>query len=199
MKHSAFLTLCLIILGGCSTARVTTPVTTAHGAATPEAQMDFWHALAEAPVTSNDDAFHGLLLSIDGASPDNYAARVEALKAKGLLPADYSAPADQAVTRGVLARAVTKHLKIRGGVMNTLTGSNTQRYTTRELVAEGILPPSSQNQTFSGAEFVGFLGAVEDYARGGPDAVAGSLAGPTPPAEEPPATESPASIQRQLP
>lgn len=194
-----------IAMTGCSAPpKVSATVAAAHGQATPEAQLDFWHSLAEAPVTSNDDAFHGLLLTLDGTSADSYEARVEALKSKGLLPAGFSAPADQAITRGVLSVALAKHLGMRGGVMNFVTGGNTKRYSTRELVAEGILPPSTPNQTLSGAEFVGVMGAVEDYVRGGPDAITGSIAPvtqaePAAPARSENPDETPSSIQRQIP
>jgi hypothetical protein len=32
----------------------------------------------------------------------------------------------------------------------------------------GLYPPSSPNQTFSGSEFVGIIGRIEDYQRGNP-------------------------------
>ena len=44
------------------------------------------------------------------------------------------------------------------------------RYATRELQYEGLYPPSSPNQTFSGAEFVGVIGRIEDYQRSQPPA-----------------------------
>jgi len=37
------------------------------------------------------------------------------------------------------------------------------RYAVRELVYAGIFPPSSPQQTFSGAEFVGVIGKLDDY------------------------------------
>jgi len=42
------------------------------------------------------------------------------------------------------------------------------RYATRELQFAGIYPPSSPQQTFSGAEFLGIMGRVEDWQRGNP-------------------------------
>ena len=42
-----------------------------------DAQIDFWHELADEPVTTNDDAFHGLLLYVDGKDDSaDYAGRV---------------------------------------------------------------------------------------------------------------------------
>ena len=39
-------------------------------------------------------------------------------------------------------------------------------YATRELVYLELYPPSTPNQTFSGAEYVGIIGRIEDYQRG---------------------------------
>lgn len=135
---------------------------------TPDAQLEFWHRLAEQPLTSNDDAFHGLLLYADGvdAAPD-YAARVATLKQRGMLPSDFNAPATEAVQRGVLAMAILKLIDERGGLMLRLLGP-TPRYATREAVHLGLLPTSSPRQTFTGAQFVGVIGRIEDYQRGNP-------------------------------
>ena len=43
---------------------------------------------------------------------------------------------------------------------------NCSRYATRELVYLELYPPSTPNQTFSGAEYVGIIGRIEDYQRG---------------------------------
>jgi hypothetical protein len=41
----------------------------------------------------------------------------------------------------------------------------TPRYATRELVYLDLYPPSGPNQTFSGTEFLGIMGKIEDYQR----------------------------------
>jgi len=52
------------------------------------------------------------------------------------------------------------------------------RYAVRELTYQAVFPPSSPQQTFSGAEFVGIIGRIEDYERGNPaDAPAEVLPG----------------------
>jgi hypothetical protein len=135
------------------------------GGSDEDTQLEFWHALAEQPVTSNDDAFHGLLLFLDGTDPAaDYAGRVAALKERRLLPKGFDAPAEQAVDRGTLAVALSRALRIRGGVVMSLTGA-TPRYATKELVFLGIFPQSSPNQTFSGTEYLGIIGKAEDYQR----------------------------------
>lgn len=153
------------VAAGCKTAHVDKPLTAELGASDPDTQLEFWHTLAQQSVTSNDDAFHGLLLFLDGtdASTD-YAGRVETLKSRKLLPANFNQPAEQAVDRGTLAVALSNALKIRGGLVMSLTGPN-PRYATKELVFLGIYPPSSPNQTFSGTEYLGIIGKAEDYQR----------------------------------
>jgi hypothetical protein len=153
---------------GCQTARVSEPLTNKLGASDPDTQIEFWHELAARPVTSNDEAFHGLLLYLDGDDPNaDYAARVNAMKSRGLLARGFDRPADEAVSRGTLAVAIARALQIRGGLMMHLTGSN-PRYATRELEYLSLYPTSSPGQTFSGGEFLGIMGRVEDWQRGNP-------------------------------
>jgi hypothetical protein len=128
--------------------------------------LDFWHELANRPVTCNDDAFHGLILYLDQTDPSaDYSARVQTLKSRHLIPQAFNGPADDAVTRGTLAVAISSALNIKGGMMMHLS-PDCARYATRELVYEGLYPPSTPNQTFSGAEFLGIIGRMEDYQGG---------------------------------
>lgn len=164
---SAFI-FCLIA-AGCAATKVTDPVASDllrdNG---DDAQIEFWHALAEKPLTSNDEAFHGLLLYTDGQDPaTNYDQRVQTLKDRRMLPSGFSAAADDAVTRGDLAVAIVRILNIKGGLTMRVFGPS-PRYAVRELTYETIYPPSSPQQTFSGAEFVGIIGRIEDYQRGDP-------------------------------
>ena len=157
--------LVFAFLTGCQTAHVERPLTGDLGSNDPDTQLEFWHRLADEPVTSNDDAFHGLLMFLDGDDPaQNYAGRVSALRRRGMLPGGFNQPANQAVERGTLAVAIVKALKIDGGVMLRLFGP-TPRYAVRELVFMDLYPPSSPNQTFSGAEFLGIMGKIEDHQR----------------------------------
>lgn len=165
-----------VLLAGCQTARVEQPLTAELGGNDPDAQLEFWHQLADEPVTSNDDAFHGLLLFLDGEDPAaDYTGRVAALQERRMLPARFDEPPEQAVSRGTLAVALAQALEIRGGVLMTLTGRN-PRYAVRELQYMGLFPPSSANQTFNGAEFLGVIGKAEDYQRGTERASAGTIA-----------------------
>jgi hypothetical protein len=158
---------CLLLpLVGCKSATVSEPLTGKYGG--DDVQLEFWHELAARPVTCNDEAFHGLLLYLDGEDPNtDYAARVSALKSRGLLPAGFNRPANEAVKRGTLAVAIAHALKIRGGVMMHLS-PHCSRYAVRELMFHELYPASSPNQTFSGSEFLGIMGRVEDWQRGNP-------------------------------
>ncbi len=153
------------ILVGCQNAQVGHPLTEKLSGNDLDSQMEFWHSLAERHVTSNDEAFHGLLLYVDGKDDSaDYAQRVATLKSRGMLPAGFSGPAHQAVDRGVLAVGIVKVLDLKGGLFLHLFPKS-ERYAVRELVFDGVYPSSSPNQTFSGTEFVGVVGKMEDFQR----------------------------------
>jgi hypothetical protein len=157
---------------GCETARVAQPVTATLGGSDPDQQIEFWHTLATQPVTSNDDAFHGLLLYIDGEDPaTDYAGRVARLNSKNLLPKGFKGEANDAVQRGTLAVAIVQALHIKGGWAMRVFGP-TPRYATRELQFIDLYPVSSPTQTFTGGEFLGIMGKFEDEQRVNEPAVA---------------------------
>jgi hypothetical protein len=156
------------LLGGCAATRVKDPVVpTLAGVSDPQsAQLAFWRDIATRKVVCNDDAFHGLLLFLDANDPNNdYNARVDALKARKLIPDYFNAGADQAVNRGTIAYAVVQALHIKGGWALTVFGP-TPRYALRELINLNLFPKSSPEQTFSGSEYVGIIGRIEDYQDG---------------------------------
>ena len=131
-------------------------------------QLDYWHEIATKSLISNDEAFHGLLLYIDGKDDSTtYDQRVASLKSRGFLPKSFNHGATDALERGDVAVALAKHLGVRGGLTMRLTGI-TPRYATRELEYRGVYPPSSPQQIFTGGEFVGVIGKAEDFHRGDP-------------------------------
>jgi hypothetical protein len=151
------------ICGGCQSAHVADSVTAKYSS--DDSQLDFWHELADRPLASNDDVFHALLLFQDGTDKSaNYADRVQTLKSRGLLPNNFSEPADLAIERGTLAVAIVKVLDMKGGWVMHVFGSS-PRYAVKELVYADVFPPSSPQQTFSGSEVVGIFGKVEDVQR----------------------------------
>ncbi len=148
---------------GCQSAFVRSSVDSKFYGNDTDSQLGFWHELANRHVTSNDDAFHGILLYTDNHDDSkNYNQRVTTLKSRGLLPASFSEPPNEAVTRGTLAVAIVKIVGIKGGWVMHVFGP-TPRYAVKELVYDGIFPPSSPQQTFSGTEFVGIIGKIDDY------------------------------------
>jgi hypothetical protein len=151
---------------GCQTSHVAQPLTAELAANDPDAQMAFWHALPERKAVSNDEAFHAVLLFADGDDPSaDYDARVKRLKDRKMLPDAFDEPAGNAARRGTVAVALARALSIDGGLTMHLFGPS-GRYATRELQYMGLFPPSSPQQTFSGAEFLGIIGRAEDYQRG---------------------------------
>lgn len=167
-------------LTGCNRAQVANPLTATTAGSDPASQLEFWHVLATRNVTSNDEAFHGLLLFLDETDPaTDYAGRVQTLKDRGILPASFDRPADEGVTRGTLAVALCNALQIKGGVVMRVFGAS-PRYAVRELRYLNIYPPSSPHQTFRGNEFVYLIGRAEDYLR-----IRGDEAGEVEPHAEP--------------
>jgi hypothetical protein len=62
---------------------------------------------------------------------------------------------------------IVRALKIKGGMFQRLT-HDIPRYAVRELMFMDLYPASSPNQTFSGTEFLGIIGRIEDHQRGNP-------------------------------
>ena len=151
------------LLCGCQTARVANPLTKELGGSSPQSQMNFWHALATRPVTSNDEAFHGLLLYLDGQdAAGSYEGRVEELRAREMLGAGFKGAGEEAVQRGTLAVAICRILQVKGGLMMHVT-RGAPRYAVRELQYMEFYLPSGPAQTFSGNEFVAIIGRIEDF------------------------------------
>src|SRR5688500_2118321 len=70
----------LVALTGCGSAPVGRSVVTELSTNATADDLDFWHTLQNRPVTTNDDACHGLLLYLDCADPStSYEARLGAL------------------------------------------------------------------------------------------------------------------------
>lgn len=160
--------LSLLILSlGCAHAHVRKTLPESSFGKDTDAQLDFWHSLNDVKITTNNEAFHGLLLYFEGSdNSKDYSERLAALKSRHMIPQDFNAPADAAVTRGTLSLAIARGLHLRGGVMMMLSKGKCDRYTTRELQYIGVFPVSSPNQLFSGAEFVGVIGKIDDYQHG---------------------------------
>lgn len=175
MKTNLRTTLMLVIINvlttlsfmGCQRPTVVDPLTErpivedADPAAT---QLDFWHSLPERRMVSNDEAFRGVLLVMDGQDEADYAARISNLKNRGWLPQSFDEPGNLAVSRGHLAVVLAHAIELRGGLTMMVLGP-TPRYATREMQYVGLYPPSSPHQTFTGDDFMAVMGRIEDYQR----------------------------------
>ena len=165
-----------LVGSGCARTTIEHPLDTNYPGADTGAELEFWHALPARPVVSNDEGLHGLiLLALGQDSAGAYDARVALAKQEGWLAPDFDEPADLAMQRGTLARAITVILDIKGGLMMHLLGP-TARYSTRELVYLQLLSePSTENLVISGLEYVGVISKAQDYRalhapRPGPEA-----------------------------
>jgi hypothetical protein len=163
--------LLLVAAVGCQSPRAGRALPKELSGSEPDAQFNYWEQMPAQPVTSNDEAFHGLLLYVDGKDDSaDYAQRVATLKERRWLAKRFDEPAEAGVRRGVLAVALMRILDERGGLTTRLIGP-VPRYATREMMFLDVYPPSTPNQVLSGREFVGIMGRVEDYQRGKGDEV----------------------------
>lgn len=157
--------LALLAATGCGSAPMAQPLSAELSKDEPDAQMEFWHTLPDRRIASNDEAFHALLLFVDGSDPSgDYDGRVATMKQRGMLPADFNGLQAAGVKRGTVAVAIARALEIKGGLSMRLFGP-TPRYAMRELQYMNLFPPSSPQQTFSGQELLGIIGRAEDYQR----------------------------------
>lgn len=151
-------------LGACSRTMITDPVPTAAMADTPDATLEFWHTLPAQSAISNDEGLHGVILLVDGADPNpTYEDRVAALKQRGWIDEGFDEPANMAMQRGTLAKALAHALDIRGGVMMHLTG-RAPRYAAKELSYLGVMQAdATSNQVISGLDYLAIISKAQDY------------------------------------
>ena len=128
--------------------------------------FEFWDALAQQPVVSNDDALHALILMNDGRDPStDFDGRTAIAAEKGWLQGTHlPLDANESASVGLLSVAGCQILDIQGGLSMRLLGPS-PRYCTRELVAMGILPGLTANEALSGLEFIAFIDGLEERDR----------------------------------
>lgn len=158
------LTAGLTLAGGCARTVVETPLDTGYAVEDLDAQMAFLHSLPAQRAVSNDEGLHALFTIADETDRmRTYEERVAEAKRRNWLSADFDEPANLAMSRGTLSRALVVLCEIEGGVMMRLLGP-VDRYALRELAALGIMSgDSTVNQPISGLEFLGVLGKAQDY------------------------------------
>jgi len=116
---------------------------------------------------SENDAMRGFLMILDGEdAAEDFQHRVEALKERGIVGANWSFDADRPLTKGRLAYMAYQASNVGGGVILTLTGPS-QRYCLRELQYQGIMAQGLPNTQVTGMEFVAVLTRTDTYRRTG--------------------------------
>jgi len=115
------------------------------------------YELAQKTWCTNDQACSLVLLFTQGHDRcTDFDARIEQLRARGLVQEHWNLQADQSVTKGTLAYMVCRALNIRGGLfMHLLPG---RRYAYREAVYQKLMQRGSENEPLTGPEVVGVLG-----------------------------------------
>lgn len=155
-----------LLAGGCQRTQLTSPLNTNHAADDANAELEFWHQLADRPLTTNDEAIHGLIIFANGSDPTpDYPARVAWMKEHGHLSQRFDEPGDMAVQFGIVAQMLASILKIEGGLTMRLLG-NHPRYAAQELVYQRIMPYRTAQQGVTGIEFVGILSKAEAFQEG---------------------------------
>ena len=170
---AAFRTLCvalaaaLLIGAGCTGTRTTlkSSVADKHGGEGEFAEMDFWDGLAAAPMVTNRDALHALVLSFGGDAAGFDAALASARK-RGWV--DEALPANESARIGWIARAVCMEAGLEGNLTMRLIGPH-ERYAVNHLNARDWLPNMSMHQAVSGAVLISLLSRAEDHETGATD------------------------------
>ncbi len=152
-------------LAGCQGSQHASPLITEYDPADARGELDFWHGLADQPITTHNDALHGLIELANGTDPAaTYEQRIVWLCEHGYMDWGWYEAHDLAVTRGLVAGVLCRILEIEGGVTMRLIGPH-PRYAVRELVYREIMRPGTFQQAMSGIEFVGVIGKARDFAQ----------------------------------
>lgn len=148
---------------GCARTTIDHSIPTDYPRDDDTAALDFWHDLSQRPAISNDEGLHGVLVLMAGNDPTStYQDRVTLLRDEGWVPESFDEPAHLAMQRGTLAKAIVEAIGVEGGVMYRLTGA--RRYADRELVALNVMPPGTELQAVSGADFLGIITRAQGLA-----------------------------------
>jgi len=157
----ALLIVACAVGGGCAATRLKDSAV--DHAPTNATELDFWAMLETQSLLTNHDALHGLLLLADGKDDHAvFAERLDDARRRGWVGETNQLDPDAAATVGVVSVALCEILKIDGGVTMRLFGRS-QRYCTRELVEDGLLPDRTGNQAVRGPEFIELVARAEDW------------------------------------
>lgn len=126
--------------------------------------------LAARPEVTQDEAFAGLVLLLDGAAAEEpFEARVETLRQRGIVDRTWTFDPARTVTFGQAAYMLYQVFHERGlvgGATLMLLGP-TQRYALREMQFQRLMGEGFVYQRITGMEYVAMLTRADAYIRTG--------------------------------
>jgi hypothetical protein len=176
-----FLSLVLLVMGaaalaGCGPGTVAQPQAALPGG---EESAAFLDRLSSQKTVSENDAMRGILYLVEGKDTcTTFQERVKHLQDLKIVGTGWALNAEHPVTRGEMAYMVYQALKVKGGVILTLTGP-TQWYCAKELKFQGFMTSSIITTEVSGSEYVALIARADGYKATGdvPDTLKTSARG----------------------
>ncbi len=121
-------------------------------------------AIGSKPIASINDGIVMVLMLAGKQVPDNFNARLEAVKVLGLLPAKFDKKEDTVMLRGDLAMMVARYLKPGGSFLYAICAGG--RYSYKLLVFHEIMPPyKSEWDAMNGEELLEVVRLAENFKR----------------------------------
>jgi hypothetical protein len=168
MQTAKYLTiaagLLVVALAGCSTGTIS------EGQATlpaEESSAGYVDRLSSQPTVTQNDAFRGALLLLDGEDQaESFKQRVETLRDREMIDQSWDVKASAPITRGQLAYMIYQVTEMQGGVTLLLFGPS-QRYCLRELQYAGVIAEGSWFAPVTGMEMVAVLNRADTMIQTG--------------------------------
>ncbi len=161
------LLMALLLTAGCTRTTLKSSVADAHGDTDEFAEMDFWDGIAAAPIVTNHDALHALILSFGHKAGD---FRSELALARKRAWVNEALAVNESARIGWIARAVCMETGIKGNLTMRMFGPR-ERYALIHLNNRRWLPNMSPEQAVSGAVLIALLSRAEDLQTGATDEI----------------------------
>lgn len=161
--RATLLTAALMLAAGCQQG----PPRISQGQALLPGDEDsaaFLDRMSSQRTVTQNDALRGVLLLIDDDKDDSadFAARVQSLRKRDVLPGNWDYQADKPLTKGQLAYMIYQACGVKGGLTLTLTGPS-QRYCLRELQYQRLMSNGTMFDVVTGMEYVGVIQRALSY------------------------------------
>ena len=143
------------------------------GAALPaeESSAAYLYRVSSATTVSENDAFRGVLLLLDGKDDaQTFEQRAAKLRQRNIIDKTWDCAASRPLSKGKLAYVVYQATKFSGGVVLAITQpilGPTQRYCLRELQFREMMSDGLMTTPVTGVELVSVLGRADTYIRTG--------------------------------